>query len=148
MKILGISCFYHDAAAALLVDGELVGAAHEERFTRNRHDPALPVQATRYCLEQAGLADINELDYVVFYDKPMIKLERILLTYLATFPRSLPSFSKAIPVWLREKLWIPSIVRNDLGFEGAGALDGSAQRFGHAISSMMLTRRRERRWLS
>jgi carbamoyltransferase len=117
VNILGISCFYHDAAAALLVDGRLAAAAHEERFTRKRHDPDLPVQAVRYCLETAGLG-IGDLDYVAFYDKPFIKLERILTTYLATFPRSLPSFAKSIPVWLKEKLWIPSAIRSRLGYEG------------------------------
>ncbi len=117
MNILGISGFYHDSAAALLCDGKLVAAAHEERFTRKRHDPDLPAQATKYCLEAAGLA-VGDLDYVVFYDKPFIKLERMLITYLATFPRSLPSFTKAIPVWLKEKLWVPNQIRDKLGFEG------------------------------
>jgi carbamoyltransferase len=117
MNILGISAFYHDSAAALLRDGELVGAAHEERFTRKRHDPALPVQATRYCLEAGGI-EVDDLDYVVFYDKPFVKLERILITYLATFPRSLPSFTKSIPVWLKEKLWIPRVIGEQLGYDG------------------------------
>ena len=117
MNILGISAFYHDSAAALLCDGKLAAAAHEERFTRKRHDPDLPKQATQYCLETAGIG-VGDLDYVVFYDKPMIKLERMLLTYLATFPRSLPSFTKAIPVWLKEKLWVPSQIREKLGYEG------------------------------
>src|SRR5262245_56462206 len=117
MNILGISGFYHDSAAALLCEGKLVAAAHEERFTRKRHDPDLPAQATQYCLEAAGLK-ISDLDYVVFYDKPFIKLERMLMTYLATFPRSLPSFTKAIPVWMKEKLWVPSQIREKLGFDG------------------------------
>jgi carbamoyltransferase len=117
VNILGISCFYHDAAAALLRDGELVAAAHEERFTRKRHDASIPKQAVRYCLEEAGIA-LEDLDYLVFYDKPFIKFERILMTYLATFPRSLPSFSKAIPVWLKEKLWVPKALQRELGYEG------------------------------
>jgi carbamoyltransferase len=117
MNILGISAFYHDSAAALLRDGVLVGAAHEERFTRKRHDPGLPVEATRYCLEAAGLG-IEDLDYIVFYDKPFVKLERILMTYIATFPRSLPSFTKAIPIWLKEKLWIPRLIGDQLGYDG------------------------------
>ena len=117
MKILGISCFYHDAAAALLCDGRLVAAAHEERFTRKRHDPDIPRQATRYCLEEAGIGT-QDLDYVVFYDKPFVKFERILTTYLATFPRSLPSFAKSIPVWLKEKLWVPRMIHEHLGFDG------------------------------
>ncbi len=117
MNILGISCFYHDAAAALLQDGRLVAAAHEERFTRKRHDPDLPVQAARYCLEAAGIG-VGDLDYVVFYDKPFIKFERILLTYLSTFPRSLPSFTRSVPIWLKEKLWVPSMIHAKLGFQG------------------------------
>jgi carbamoyltransferase len=117
VNILGISCFYHDAAAALLRDGELVAAAHEERFTRKRHDPDLPRQAVRYCLEQAGIG-IRDLDYVAFYDKPFVKFERILTTYLATFPRSLPSFTKSMPVWLKEKLWVPRLIHDRLGYQG------------------------------
>ncbi|HVN37882.1 MAG TPA: carbamoyltransferase [Myxococcota bacterium] len=117
MHILGISAFYHDSAAALLRDGVLVAAAHEERFTRKRHDPAMPVQAVRYCLEVAGI-EMNDLDYVVFYDKPFVKLERILMTYIATFPRSLPSFAKSVPIWLKEKLWIPRAIGHDLGYRG------------------------------
>ncbi|MBW1688695.1 MAG: carbamoyltransferase [Deltaproteobacteria bacterium] len=117
MNILGISCFYHDAAAALLREGRLVAAAHEERFTRKRHDPGLPRQATSYCLEAGGL-DVGDLDYVVFYDKPFIKFERILTTYLATFPRSLPSFTRSIPIWLKEKLWVPRLIAQHLGYRG------------------------------
>jgi carbamoyltransferase len=83
VNILGISCFYHDAAAALLCDGQLAAAAHEERFTRKRHDPGMPQKAAAYCLEAAGLG-VGDLDYVVFYDKPMVKLERILTTYLGS----------------------------------------------------------------
>jgi carbamoyltransferase len=117
VNILGISCFYHDAAAALLCDGKLVAAAHEERFTRKRHDPGIPVRATEYCLEAAGI-EVGDLDYVVFYDKPFIKFERILTTYVATFPRSLPSFTKSIPIWLKEKLWVPRMIYQHLGYEG------------------------------
>jgi carbamoyltransferase len=117
VKILGISCFYHDSAAALLTDGNLVAAAHEERFTRKRHDPDVPRHAVRYCLEEGGIG-IDDLDYVVFYDKPFVKFERILTTYIATFPRSLPSFAKSIPVWLKEKLWVPRVIHERLGFDG------------------------------
>ena len=102
MNVLGISCFYHDAAAALVCDGKLVAAAHEERFTRKRHDPDVPVEAVKYCLAEAGLS-IDDIDYVAFYDKPFVKFfERILMTYLATYPRSLPSFLKSMPIWLKE----------------------------------------------
>ncbi|RIL04881.1 MAG: hypothetical protein DCC71_12480 [Proteobacteria bacterium] len=117
MNILGISCFYHDSAAALLRDGDLVAAAHEERFTRKRHDPDVPKKAIEYCLAEAGIS-MDDVDYLVFYDKPFVKFERILITYLATFPRSLPSFSKAIPVWLKEKLWIPKVLERELGYKG------------------------------
>ncbi len=117
MNVLGISCFYHDSAAALLRDSELVAAAHEERFTRKRHDPDIPKQAVAYCLAEAGIT-LDDVDYLVFYDKPFVKFERILTTYLATFPRSLPSFSKAIPVWLKEKLWVPKALERELGWKG------------------------------
>ncbi len=117
MKILGLSCFYHDSAAALLVDGKLIAAAHEERFTRIRHDPALPAEAVKYCLEEAGLT-IEDIDFVAFYDKPFVKFERILITYIATFPKSLPSFTKSIPIWLKEKLWVPNVIREKLGYDG------------------------------
>jgi carbamoyltransferase len=117
MNILGISCFYHDSAAALLRDGELVAAAHEERFTRKRHDPDLPSHAVRYCLREAGLS-IEEVDYLAFYDKPFVKFERILMTYLATFPRSLRSYSKAMPIWLKQKLLVDKPIRKELGFKG------------------------------
>jgi len=117
VKILGISAFYHDSAAALLIDGELVAAAHEERFTRIRHDASVPKHAARYCLEAAGL-DVDDLDYVVFYDKPFLKFERILTTYISTFPRSLPSFTKSLPIWLKEKLWIPSVIHKEIGYDG------------------------------
>ncbi len=117
MKILGISGFYHDSAAALLVDGRMVAGAHEERFSRLRHDPGFPRRAAEYCLDEAGIR-ADDLDYVVFYDKPMVKFERILSTYIATFPRSLPSFTRSIPVWLKEKLWVPNVVQRELGYQG------------------------------
>ncbi|MBI4553630.1 MAG: carbamoyltransferase [Candidatus Latescibacteria bacterium] len=117
MYILGLSCFYHDAAACLLKDGEIVAAAQEERFTRKKHDSDFPIHAIRYCLAQEGIGP-NDLDYIGFYDKPFIKFERILYTYIATFPRSFPSFTKAIPIWLHEKLWTPNIIRKELGYTG------------------------------
>ncbi|MFQ5647583.1 MAG: carbamoyltransferase, partial [bacterium] len=117
MYILGISCYYHDAAACLLKDGVIIAAAQEERFTRKKHDPDLPVNAVAYCLKEAGIK-INDLDYLGFYDKPFNKFERILQTYLATFPRSLPSFLKAIPVWLHQKLWIPQEIEKKLEYTG------------------------------
>jgi carbamoyltransferase len=117
MYILGISCYYHDSAACLLHDGRIVAAAQEERFTRIKHDQDFPKNAIRYCLHEAGIG-IDDVDYVGFYDKPLIKFERILYTYLATFPRSFPSFIKAVPLWLRKKMWIPHIIRSELGYEG------------------------------
>ena len=98
-------------------DGVLVAAAQEERFTRKKHDQSFPVHAIRCCLQQAGL-DIAKLDFIVFYDKPLVKFERILLTYLATFPRGYFSCLKALPVWLKEKMWIPQIISSELGYDG------------------------------
>ena len=116
MNILGISCFYHDSAACLLRDGEIVAAAQEERFTRKKHDSDFPVNAVNYCLKE-GKIIADEIDCVGFYDKPFIKFQRILTTYLATIPKSFIPFSKAIPVWLRQKLWVSDIIQQELGFE-------------------------------
>jgi carbamoyltransferase len=115
--ILGISAYYHDAAAALLRDGEVIAAAQEERFTRRKHDWSFPIHAIRYCLREGGI-EAKDLDYVGFYDRPLVKFERILQTYLATFPRSLPAFLKALPPWLRQKLWIRYEIRKALDYEG------------------------------
>jgi carbamoyltransferase len=112
-NVLGLSCYYHDAAAALLRDGQVVAAAQEERFTRKKHDSDFPVHALRYVLDEAGLKP-QALDAVGFYDKPLLKFERMLSTYIATFPRSFNSFRKAMPVWLHEKLWVPSKIRQEL----------------------------------
>ncbi|MCP3982177.1 MAG: carbamoyltransferase [bacterium] len=105
-SILGISAFYHDSAAALIVDGEIVAAAQEERFTRKKHDFEFPAHAIRYCLDEAGLTP-EQLDYVGFYDKPLLKFERLLETYLAYAPAGFRSFAKAMPLWLRQKLHLP-----------------------------------------
>ncbi len=113
MYILGLSCFYHDSAAALLKDGEIVAAAQEERFTRKRHDSDFPARAVRYVLKEAGIGP-EQLDAVGFYDKPLLKFERMLETYLATFPKSFASFRTAMPVWMKEKLWVPSMIRREL----------------------------------
>lgn len=114
MYILGISCFYHDSAAALIRDGVIVAAAQEERFTRIRHDSAFPTQAIAYCLAEAGIT-AGDLAFVAFYDKPLVKFERILETYLATAPLGIRSFMMALPLWLKEKLWIPSLITDNLG---------------------------------
>ena len=113
MKILGISAFYHDAAAALVIDGAIVGAAQEERFTRRKHDATMPVNAMRFCLAQARLSP-EELDFVVFYDKPFLKFERLLETYLAFAPRGFTSFRAGLPVWIKEKLFQKDLLAREL----------------------------------
>ena len=117
MNILGISAFYHDSAAALVRDGAIVSAAQEERFSRKRYDAAFPVNAIAYCLREAGIGP-SDLDLVVFYDKPLLKFERILRTYLAYAPRGLRSFTMAMPLWLKDKLWMKDLIRDALGYEG------------------------------
>ena len=113
MIILGISALYHDSAAALLRDGEIVAAAQEERFTRKKHDPDFPKQAIEYCLREAGIA-ASDIDVVAFYDKPFLKFERLLETYVALAPRGFESFRMAIPVWLREKLFLKDLLVKEL----------------------------------
>ena len=104
MRILGISAYYHDSAAALLVDGRIVAAAQEERFTRKKHDPGFPANAVKYCLAEGGMK-LSELDHIAFYDKPFLKFERLLETYVAFAPRGFRSFQMAVPVWIKEKLF-------------------------------------------
>ena len=113
MYILGISCFYHDSAAALLKDGELVAAAMEERFSRKKHDNGFPAQAIEFCLKQANITG-KDLDYAVFYEKPLVKFERILLTTLGTFPRSSDVWREAMLNWLKDKLWVKSIIQREV----------------------------------
>ncbi|MBI5463339.1 MAG: carbamoyltransferase [Ignavibacteriales bacterium] len=136
MNILGISCFYHDAAAALLADGQLVAAAQEERFTRKRHDSNFPINAIRYCLSATKIS-ANSLDYVVFYDKPFIKFERILQTYFGTFPRSFRSFLKALPVWMKEKMWIRQTIMKELDY--AGEVLFTEHHMSHAASAFLVS---------
>jgi carbamoyltransferase len=114
MRVLGISAFYHDSAAAMVVDGEVASAAQEERFTRRKHDARFPAHAVRYCLEQAGIG-LGEVDLVAFYDKPLLKFERLLETYLAFAPAGFKSFKLAIPIWLREKLFLKDLIARELG---------------------------------
>lgn len=113
MNILGISAFYHDSAAALIRDGDIVAAVQEERFTRKKHDPGFPLRSIEYCLREAGIGP-EQLDHVVFYDKPFLKFERLLETYLAYAPRGFRSFKRAIPVWLREKLFLKRLLHKRL----------------------------------
>src|SRR5579863_7487640 len=113
MRILGISAFYHDSAAALVRDGEIVSAAQEERFTRKKHDSRFPTNAVQYCLSEAG-KPLNGIDFVTFYDKPFLKFERLLETYVAFAPRGLRSFAMAIPLWVREKLFQKNLLHNEL----------------------------------
>ncbi len=113
--ILGISCFYHDSAAALLRDGQLVAAASEERFTRVKQDASFPTNAARFCLNKAGIS-IDDVDYLGFYDKPMLKLERLLLSHLQHFPKSKDQFVRAMPAWMKEKLPVRKIIRKQLGW--------------------------------
>ncbi len=115
--ILGISAFYHDSAACLLRDGEIVAAAQEERFTRKKHDHRFPKSAVDYCLGEAGI-EISELTHVAFYDKPWIKFERLIETYMAFAPRGFGSYLKSMPLWVKEKLWMGDLIKRELGFEG------------------------------
>ncbi len=118
MNILGISSFYHDSAAALVRDGAIVAAAQEERFTRKKHDDNFPKHAVHYCLKQAGIG-MDQVDLVAFYEKPLIKFERLLRTYFAYAPMGLNSFLKAMPQWIRKKLWMPELIQEELpGFKG------------------------------
>ncbi len=112
-KILGISAFYHDSAAALTIGERVIAAAQEERFTRIKHTPDFPINAIKYCLEEGGLS-IDELDAIVFYDKPLLKFERLLETYYAFAPKGLFSFLKAMPVWLSEKLFLKKLIFDGL----------------------------------
>lgn len=116
-NILGVSCFYHDSAAALVRDGEIMAAAQEERFTRIKHDYNFPRHSIEYCLKEAGIT-INEVDYIAFYDKPLIKFERLLESYLAYAPSGINSFLKAIPIWLKQKLWMREIFNKELNYKG------------------------------
>jgi len=117
MYILGISCFYHDSAACLLRDGMILAAAQEERFTRKKHDPRFPNNAVKYCLRDAGI-QIKAVDYVVFYDKPFLTFERLLMSYLTVAPRGLRSWLEAMPLWLGKKLYVPKVIKKETGYDG------------------------------
>ena len=117
MNILGISAYYHDSAAALVQDGYITAAAQEERWTRKKHDHRFPARAVDYCLGQAGIT-VDDLDLVVFYDKPFVKFERLLMTYLAYAPVGLRSFVMAMPLWIKEKIWLPEMIKRETGYQG------------------------------
>jgi carbamoyltransferase len=136
--ILGISAFYHDSAAALIIDGEIIAAAQEERFTRKKHDPSYPVNAINYCLSEAGLS-LAKVDYVAFYDKPFLKFERLIETYVAFAPKGFQSFRMAMPVWLREKLFLKDMLIKEIkktykGFNSDKLMFGE-HHFSHAASA-------------
>lgn len=140
MRILGISAFYHDSAAALVVDGEIIAAAQEERFTRKKHDSDFPHKAILYCLSEAGIT-LDEVDHVVFYDKPFLKFERLIETYLAFAPRGFKSFGRALPLWLKEKLFLKNMLLKELkilsgrDFQGEHRLLFSEHHLSHAASA-------------
>ncbi|NQV29755.1 MAG: hypothetical protein HQ508_02605, partial [Candidatus Marinimicrobia bacterium] len=117
MNILGISAFYHDSAACLVVDGKIIAAAQEERFTRKKHDLSFPQHAIDYCLAEGALQK-SDLDLVAFYEKPFQKFDRLLSTYLSYAPKGLASFIKAMPLWLKQKLWIKDFLAEALEFDG------------------------------
>jgi carbamoyltransferase len=110
--ILGISAFYHDSAACLIRGGDIIAAAQEERFTRKKHDPGFPAHAVAYCLKEGGIT-LGDVRYIVFYDKPLVKFERLLETYLAFAPKGLQSFVAAMPVWLKEKLFLRHLLAKE-----------------------------------
>ena len=129
MNLVGISAYYHDSAAALIRDGEIIAAAQEERFSRKKHDSRFPRHALAYCLREAGVG-LAEIDEVVFYDKPLLKFGRLLETYLAYAPRGRRSFVAAMPVWLKEKLYLKTLLRGELAAAaGAKARDVPAVAF-------------------
>ncbi|MFI5396480.1 MAG: carbamoyltransferase [Candidatus Binatia bacterium] len=135
MRILGISCFYHDAAAALLVDGELIAAAEEERFSRKKHDSDFPRLAIQYCLATAGIS-AEDLDYVVFYEKPFVKFERILSTAVQVVPKSWKVFGDAMTTWLLDKLWVKNLIRQELDIPASRILF-TEHHLSHAASTFL-----------
>lgn len=132
MVILGISCFYHDSAACLVRDGDIIAAVQEERFTRKKHDFNFPINSINWCLREGGIT-VKGLDYVVFYDKPFIKFERILESSLTYAPSGMRQFIQAMPLWLKQKLWIPQIIRKELDYKGKILFTGHHE--SHAASA-------------
>ena len=136
-KILGISAFYHDSAACLVDDGEIIAAAQEERFTRLKHDYNFPVNAARYCLKEGGI-DAEQLDYVGFYDKPLLKFDRLLETYLDYAPSGFRSFLKAMPLWMKEKLWMPDLIRTEMAKANGADDERAAKKAGKKFEWKLL----------
>jgi carbamoyltransferase len=134
MNILGISAFYHDSAATLVQDGQVVAAAQEERFTRKKHDSRFPKHAIDFCLGQAGIGP-GDLDFVAFYDKPLAKFDRLLETYIGYAPVGFASFKSALPVWLREKLHLPRQIHDGLNGEFSGRYVFTDHHESHAASA-------------
>ena len=137
--ILGISAYYHDSAAALVVDGEIVAAAQEERFSRRKHDPRYPRNAVDYVLREGGLR-LDQVDHVAFYDKPFLKFERLIETYVASVPRGWQSFRMAMPIWMKEKLFQKNMLFKELeqhegGFPDKSRLLFAEHHFSHAASA-------------
>ena len=118
VNILGISAYYHDSAACLVRDGEIAAAAQEERFTRVKHDAAFPRMAVAYCLQEAGLKNAAHVDLVAFYERPFLKFDRLLSTYLAIAPKGFRSFLSSMSIWMEQKIWTKDILRNELNYEG------------------------------
>ena len=137
VSILGISAFYHDSAACLVVDGEIVAAAQEERFTRVKHDHRFPLHAARYCLAEANLT-ADQLDFVGFYDKPLLKFDRLLETYLDYSPSGFSSFLKSMPLWMTEKLWMPDLIRTELAKAGGEDDERKAKKLGRKFTWKLL----------
>src|SRR5687768_16061554 len=137
VSILGISAFYHDSAACLVVDGEIIAAAQEERFTRQKHDHNFPLNAVRYCLSEGGIS-AGDLDYVGFYEKPLLKFDRLLETYLDYAPAGFGSFLKAMPLWMREKLWMPDLIKTELAKSTGETDERAAKKIGKKFNWKLL----------
>ena len=138
-SILGISAFYHDSAAALVVDGKIISAVQEERFSRKKHDARYPVNSINYILKDSGLK-LNDIDHIVFFEKPFLKFERLLETYLAFAPRGFKSFSLSMPIWLREKLFqkkflFDKLAQHDDNFKDIEKIKFSEHHYSHAASA-------------
>ena len=134
MYILGISCFYHDSAAALVKDGEIIAAAQEERFTRKKHDSRFPINAIRFCLDFQKIS-VDEVDIIAFYDKPFLKFERIIETHLAYAPMGIKPYLMSIPLWLKDKLWMRELIKREVGRNFKGEILFTRHHEAHAASA-------------